>query len=93
MQNQLNPFMLENVSIVGKNQDISQPDPKDAKKYTSQFDIIVSNDFGFDMARQIKGVKGCNMRRIIEECNGVGSSSQKGQVESIRLKLKGKGTS
>jgi len=38
-------------------------------KYTCRFDIQIPNDKEFQVARRLIGAKGCNMKKIIENCS------------------------
>lgn len=56
-------------------------------KYTCRFDIQIPNDKEFQVARRLIGAKGCNMKRIIENCSQDTHSS-----DVVKLRLRGKGS-
>jgi hypothetical protein len=57
-------------------------------KYTCRFDIQIENEKEFQVAKRIIGSKGAHMKNIIELC----SSGMKYGKESIKLRLRGKGS-
>lgn len=40
-------------------------------KYTCRFEIQIDNESKFQVARRVIGNKGCNMKRIIDECKNL----------------------
>jgi hypothetical protein len=56
-------------------------------KYTCRFDIQIPNDKEFQVARRLIGAKGCNMKRIIENC-----SKDMNSQDVVKLRLRGKGS-
>jgi len=57
-------------------------------KYTCRYDIQIPNDKEFQVARRLIGAKGCNMKRIIQECCKNLPTNQ----EVVKLRLRGKGS-
>lgn len=55
-------------------------------KYTCRFEILIENDKDFQVARKLIGSKGCNMKRIVENCSGPNEYSD------VKLRLRGKGS-
>ena len=76
--------MQNNQNMQGANED-----PNDGQaKYTCRYDIQIPNDKEFQVARRLIGAKGCNMKRIIQECCKNLPSNQ----EVVKLRLRGKGS-
>ena len=61
-------------------------DEKNFGKYTCKYQILIANDKEFQIARRLIGSKGCNMKKIRNECK----LSEEG--EGIKLRLRGKGS-
>lgn len=55
-------------------------------KYTCRFEILIENDKDFQVARKLIGSKGCNMKRIVENCSGLNEYSD------VKLRLRGRGS-
>lgn len=60
-------------------------DEKNFSKYTCKYEILIANDKDFHIARRLIGSKGCNMKKIINQCKTDGDG------EGIKLRLRGKG--
>ena len=60
-------------------------DEKNIGKYTCKYEILIANDKDFQIARRLIGSKGCNMKKIINEC-------KIDDGEGIKLRLRGKGS-
>ncbi|KAM3135442.1 hypothetical protein pb186bvf_012461 [Paramecium bursaria] len=70
-------------------QDLEITDISDIQqKYTCRYDVQIDNDKEFQVARKIIGSKGCNMKKIIDQCL-VDSSRE---FDLIKLRLRGKGS-
>ena len=67
-------------------------------KYTWRYEIQIENDREFQVARKLIGAKGCNMKRILEECNRVWKliHDEKDQIfntqDIVKLRLRGQGS-
>ena len=59
---------------------------KNSGKYTCKYEILIENDQEFQIARRLIGSKGCNMKKIINECKSSGDG------EGVKLRLRGKGS-
>jgi len=58
-------------------------------KYTCRYEIQIENDKEFQVVRRIIGSKGCNMKRIVEQCQNKWSNNHN---DSVKLRLRGKGS-
>ena len=63
------------------NQNIEE---KNYGKYTCKYEILIPNDKEFQVARRLIGSKGCNMKRILNECK-----SNNNINDNIKLRLRG----
>lgn len=62
-------------------------DDEKSGKYTCRFEILLDNDKDFQIARKLIGAKGCNMKRIVENCGGPNDN-----YNDVKLRLRGKGS-
>ena len=60
---------------------------KNYGKYTCKYEILIPNDKEFQVARRLIGSKGCNMKRILNECK-----SNNNINDNIKLRLRGRGS-
>ena len=56
-------------------------------KYTCKYEILIPNDKDFQVARRLIGSKGCNMKKILNECK-----MSNGINDNIKLRLRGRGS-
>jgi hypothetical protein len=61
-------------------------------KFTCRYEIQIDNDKEFQVARKIIGTKGYNMKRIIDACLSEIGADPKTESDSIKLRLRGKGS-
>ena len=80
VMNQTN--MNNNLNMISNNND-----DKNFGKYTCKYEILIENDKDFQIARRLIGNKGCNMKKIINECKSGPDDSDK-----IKLRLRGRGS-
>ena len=66
------------------NQNIEE---KNYGKYTCKYEILIPNDKDFQVARRLIGSKGCNMKKILNECKQNNNIN-----ENIKLRLRGRGS-
>ena len=59
---------------------------KNGGKCTCKYEILISNDKDFQIARRLIGSKGCNMKKIINEC------SSRDDKDIVKLRLRGQGS-
>ena len=65
-------------------------DEKNYGKYTCKYEILIPNDKDFQVARRLIGSKGCNMKKILNECK---STNGNGNInDNVKLRLRGKGS-
>ena len=83
-QNNYNKNSNNNTNNNENNNSIN--DEKNFGKYTCKYQILIANDKDFQIARRLIGSKGCNMKKIRNECK----LSEDG--EGIKLRLRGKGS-
>ena len=72
---------ISNPSNISKNKD----DENKSGKYTCRFEILLDNEKDFQIARKLIGAKGCNMKRIVENCGN-------DYMNDVKLRLRGKGS-
>jgi len=60
---------------------------KNYGKYTCKYEILIPNDKDFQVARRLIGSKGCNMKRILNECKQNNNIN-----DNIKLRLRGRGS-
>ena len=89
-QNFLQKNSNQNINNMDKdnntNNNNNNNDEKNFGKYTCKYQILIANDKDFQIARRLIGSKGCNMKKIRNECK----LSEDG--EGIKLRLRGKGS-
>ena len=85
LQNNFNQNMINNPNSNGGNTNNNNNDEKNFGKYTCKYEILIANDKDFQIARRLIGSKGCNMKKIINECKS-------GDGENIKLRLRGQGS-
>ena len=63
-------------------------------KFTCKYEILIKNDKHFQIAHRLIGNKGCNMKKIIEECKLISKNNSliKNINDIIKLRLRGKGS-
>ena len=66
------------------NQNIEE---KNYGKYTCKYEILIPNDKEFQVARRLIGSKGCNMKKILNECKQNNNIN-----DNIKLRLRGRGS-
>ena len=66
------------------NQNIEE---KNYGKYTCKYEILIPNDKEFQVARRLIGSKGCNMKKILNECKQNNNNN-----DNIKLRLRGRGS-
>jgi hypothetical protein len=87
LQNNFNQNMINNPNNNSGNTNNNNNDEKNFGKYTCKYEILIANDKDFQIARRLIGSKGCNMKKIINECKSGGSDG-----ENIKLRLRGQGS-
>jgi hypothetical protein len=65
------------------NQNIEE---KNYGKYTCKYEILIPNDKDFQVARRLIGSKGCNMKKILNECKNNSIN------DNVKLRLRGRGS-
>ena len=60
---------------------------KNYGKYTCKYEILIPNDKEFQVARRLIGSKGCNMKKILNECK-----TNNNVNDNIKLRLRGRGS-
>ena len=70
-----------------KNQFNQNFEEKNYGKYTCKYEILIPNDKDFQVARRLIGSKGCNMKKILNECKQNNNIN-----DNIKLRLRGKGS-
>ena len=104
MQNIYYNNILNNQNIIQNNnnlnkkiQNVNNPTTKNFEKnqnkLTCKFEILIPNDKDFNIARRLIGSKGCNMKKIIDECKLIDNNKNNdNDNENIKLRLRGKGS-
>ena len=92
-QNMINNNYEQNVNINNNNlymNNINQSniEEKNNGKFTCKYEILIPNDKDFQIARRLIGSKGCNMKKIIDECKILEPNSN----DVVKLRLRGKGS-
>ncbi|CAD8107152.1 unnamed protein product [Paramecium primaurelia] len=59
------------------------------QKFTCRYDVQIDNDKDFQVARKIIGAKGCNMKKIIDQCL---IDSDTKEQDLVKLRLRGRGS-
>ena len=83
-QNIMNNSYNQNIN----NYNHQNNEEKNYGKYTCKFEILIPNDKEFQIARRLIGGKGCNMKKIIDECKLLDPYSN----DVVKLRLRGKGS-
>ena len=70
---------------------------KSGGKYICKYEILIPNDSSFQVVKKIIGVKGCNMKKIVNECTNIISSdpnnkNKKEGKNNVKLRLRGIGS-
>ena len=92
--NNINSKNYMNSSKNHKNM-ISNEEKSTPKKFTCKYEILIPNDKDFQISHRLIGSKGCNMKKIIDECkikleeDGFQTNNIN---EIIKLRLRGKGS-
>ena len=60
-------------------------------KFTCKYEILIQNDKEFQIARRLIGSKGCNMKKIIDECKLLDKNNIN-NTDNVKLRLRGKGS-
>ena len=60
-------------------------------KLTCKYEILIPNDKDFQITRRLIGIKGYNMKKIIDECKSI-DNNKNNDNENIKLRLRGKGS-
>ena len=71
-----------------KNQFNQNFEEKNYGKYTCKYEILIPNDKDFQVARRLIGSKGCNMKKILNDCKQNNNINN----DNIKLRLRGKGS-
>ena len=83
---QLNNQSYNNQKAFNQNINNINIEEKNYGKYTCKYEILIPNDKEFQVARRLIGSKGCNMKKILNECKQINNN------ENIKLRLRGKGS-
>ena len=86
--NNLNNLNNINNVLISQNNQLNQNinEEKNSGKFTCKYEILIENDPEFQIARRLIGSKGCNMKKIINECKPLGDG------EGVKLRLRGRGS-
>ena len=83
---------IQNVNYTkNKNSKNKTKDEKNQNKFTCKFEILIPNDKDFQITRRLIGIKGYNMKKIIDECKSI-DNNKNNDNENIKLRLRGKGS-
>ena len=85
--NNLMSMQMNNQFNQNKNQFNQNFEEKNYGKYTCKYEILIPNDKDFQVARRLIGSKGCNMKKILNECKQNNNIN-----DNIKLRLRGKGS-
>ena len=85
INNYSNLLNNQNNQRINNNQ-FSNNEEKNSGKFTCKYEILIENDSEFQIARRLIGSKGCNMKKIINECKTIGDG------DGVKLRLRGKGS-
>ena len=85
---------IQNVNYTkNKNSKNKTKDEKNQNKFTCKFEILIPNDKDFQITRRLIGIKGYNMKKIIDECKSIDNNKNNdNDNENIKLRLRGKGS-
>ena len=80
-----------------KNEIKQTSENKNKGKYICKYSILIPNDDNFQVVKKIIGVKGCNMKKIVNECTNIIDNKQikknKNEVKNnVKLRLRGIGS-
>ena len=86
--NNLMGMQMNNHQYIQNQKQLNQNiEEKNYGKYTCKYEILVPNDKDFQVARRLIGSKGCNMKKILNECK------QNNNINDIiKLRLRGRGS-
>jgi hypothetical protein len=85
----MNNNMNNNKNYMMNNNGINEE--KTYGKFTCKYEILIQNDKEFQIARRLIGSKGCNMKKIIDECK-ILDKSNINNTDNVKLRLRGKGS-
>ena len=85
--NNLMGMQLNNQYNQNQKQFNQNMEEKNYGKYTCKYEILIPNDKDFQVARRLIGSKGCNMKRILNECKQNNNIN-----DNIKLRLRGRGS-
>ena len=85
--NNLMGMQLNNQYNQNQKQFNQNMEEKNYGKYTCKYEILIPNDRDFQVARRLIGSKGCNMKRILNECKQNNNIN-----DNIKLRLRGRGS-
>ena len=92
-KNNIKPYTRDNKDSANLNKNINntnnteEENKEKSGKYTCRFEILIDNDKEFQVARKLIGSRGCNMKKIVESCEGSLSDPN-----DVKLRLRGKGS-
>ncbi len=89
-QNIMNNNFNQNINMNNNNyiNNHQNNEEKNYGKYTCKYEILIPNDKEFQIARRLIGSKGCNMKKIIDECKLLEPHSN----DIVKLRLRGRGS-
>ena len=89
-QNIMNNNFNQNINMNNNNyiNNHQNNEEKNYGKYTCKYEILIPNDKEFQIARRLIGSKGCNMKKIIDECKLFEPHSN----DIVKLRLRGRGS-
>ena len=89
-QNIMNNNFNQNINMNNNNyiNNHQNNEEKNYGKYTCKYEILIPNDKEFQIARRLIGSKGCNMKKIIDECKLLEPHSN----DNVKLRLRGRGS-
>ena len=76
-ENKINSFVKKNSNKQNLNNNKLNNSDEKVIKYTCKYEILIPNDKDFQIARRLIGSKGCNMKKILEECKKIQKLSNK----------------
>ena len=86
--NNINGIQINNHQYNSNQKQFNQNmEEKSYGKYTCKYEILIPNDKEFQVARRLIGSKGCNMKKILNECKANNNIN-----ENIKLRLRGRGS-
>ena len=81
-----NNQLIKNQRAFNQNINNNINEEKNGGKCTCKYEILITNDKDFQIARRLIGSKGCNMKKIINEC------SSRNDKDIVKLRLRGQGS-